>query len=477
MKINNLITRAILLFFMLAFALSAQAGAFSLKYEQVIKDSYGNEVGYKTSVITNINQLPANSPWRDYLNIKLPNGKTIYQYATSISSSLNNDFTMIISDRDQNSYSCKTKNGYQINIYDYVNNYASNSSKAFLFLHEFGHTTMLNSYPASYDFRNLDYGADGVHYLDEILPNHNTSWVEGWANAFAAHNNNGKIFSIDINSNSSMAFLSGKTFDERARNELFVSKILFDMIRALPNGQSCVYDVFAKTGPHSSLYEFCNKYVQLYPEHQGLLAQIIMSVTLNEASLDDILAYINGGSRTVSASLYASLQSMGLVNSQGKQVASNNKTNTTSTASTGQKQSVFGKLFSWIGRLFGFSDTNGALATSVDSMYNNSTSGVINSVDKNIDLNGGMAIKGSITATGTATGNNASENIISEEKIDLSNYDSDSFLELQEKYYKTFAEYNDLMITGSNTDKSRIKQVNEKMLSLKKKLKELEKSR
>jgi hypothetical protein len=56
------------------------------------------------------------------------------------SKNLNKDFTLTISDRDSNSYSCKTKSGYNVNLYTYVNNYASDASKTFLFLHEFGHT-------------------------------------------------------------------------------------------------------------------------------------------------------------------------------------------------------------------------------------------------------------------------------------------------------------------------------------------------
>jgi hypothetical protein len=477
MKKYNIITRLLTICFVLALTVAAQAGNFYLKYEQVVTDSYGNEVGYKTNVITSLNQLPANSPWRDYLNIKLPNGKTIYQYASNISGSLNNDFTMIISDRDQNSYSCKTKNGYQINLYDYVNNYASEASKAFLFLHEFGHTTMLNSYPGSYDFRDLDYGSDGVHYLDEILPNHNTAWVEGWANAFGAHNNNGRIFSIDINTNSSLAFLRNNTFDERARNELFVSKVVFDMIRKLPNGQGCVYEAFAKTGPHHSLYEFCNKYAQLFPEHRGVMAQILMEASLNQASLDDILAYINGGSRTVSPTLYSSLMGLGLVNSTGQQVASNKIGS--NNAKTETKQSIFGRLFSWIGRLFGASDTSGALASSVDSMYQSSgASGAVTNIDYSIPLDGSLAVKGSITSGNAGAFNNDSKaSSPTEGKIDLSGYDSDQFLELQEKYYKYFAEYNNLMLQGSKADVNKVKVVNENMLAVKKKLKELEKSR
>ncbi len=469
MKTNKIIRILMLLFLVLGLTVSAHAGNFYLKYEQVVRDSYGNEVGYKTNVITDINQLPTNSPWRDYLNIKLANGKTIYQFASTISKDLNNDFTMIISDRDQNSYSCKTKNGYQINLYDYVNNYASESSKAFLFLHEFGHTTMLNSYPGSYDFRDLDYGPDGVHYLDEILPNHNTAWVEGWANAFGAHNNNGKIFSIDINSNASLAFLRNNTFDERARNELFVSKVVFDMIRKIPNGQASVYNAFAKTGPHHSLYEFCNKYSQMYPQHKGLLAQILMEASLNQASLDDILLYINGGSKTVTPELYSSLVGLGLINNQGQQVAGN-KGNVK--PAEPKKQSIFGKLFSWIGRLFGFSDTSGALASTVDTMHNTGASGTINTQDYRVPTDGSLAVKGSITGGGDIKASSP----YSEKEKDVSFNGSEDYLELQEAYYRYFAEYNKLMLNG-NPDRDKVGEITSKMRRAKIKLKELEKNR
>ena len=68
------------------------AGNLNLKYEQVITDKYGNELGYRTYTINSIDDLPSGSPWRTYLNTKLQSGKTIYEYATSISKSLTKDF-------------------------------------------------------------------------------------------------------------------------------------------------------------------------------------------------------------------------------------------------------------------------------------------------------------------------------------------------------------------------------------------------
>ena len=227
------------------------AGNLNLTYEQAITDSYGNEYGYRTIKINSLNDLPLGSPWRSYLNTKLQNGKTIYEYATSISKSLTNDFNLTISDRDNNSYSCKNSDGsYQLNIYNYVNDFATDSSKSFLFLHEFGHVVMLNTYPKYYDFGNLDYGSDSRHYLDEVLPNHNTAWVEGWANAFAAANNNGMVFSYDLKKSDSLEFLKGKSFDEMCRNELFVAKTLYDSFKDIEGGQAAAYDVFSRTAPH-----------------------------------------------------------------------------------------------------------------------------------------------------------------------------------------------------------------------------------
>ncbi|MDD3000596.1 MAG: hypothetical protein PHF29_02465 [Candidatus Riflebacteria bacterium] len=468
---RNLKLGAVLAFFMVSSVLSVFAGNFILKYEQVVTDSYGNEIGYRTSSITNLSQLPAGSPWRDYLNLKLDSGKTIYQYASTISKNLNKDFTLTISDRDSNSYSCKTGSGYNVNLYGYVNNYASDASKTFLFLHEFGHTTMLNSYPGSYDFNDLNYGTDGVHYLDEILPNYNTAWVEGWANAFGAYNNKGKVFSIDINSVSSLSFLSDNTFEQMTRNELFVSKAVYDFMKRIPGGQASVYDTFAKSGPHNSLYDFCNAYAKLYPANKAAIAQVLVECSQGKATLDDILLYVNGGSRTVSRDLYNYLTGAGLIKtSTGNQVASNNNTSNT------QKQSFFGRIFSWFAGLFSSKEAGSGVASSVGSALNSVLSPSVGQSanggsDYKISLDGSLAVKGSV-GQGSGAVSAASPTVDAK----ITNADYDDYPALQEMYYTHFAEYNKLMLDG-NGDKERINAVRQKMIAVKNKLKELEKGR
>ena len=164
----------------------AFAGGLNLVYEQVVKDSWGNEIGYRKVSFTKPSDLPAGSSWQKYLNLKLPDGKTIYEYALATSQALAKPMTLTLSDRNSNSFTSKSSSSYNLNLYTYINSFSSDSSKTFLFLHEFGHVAMLNAYPSGYDFSGLDYGTDGKHYLDEILPNDNTAWIEGWGNAFAA---------------------------------------------------------------------------------------------------------------------------------------------------------------------------------------------------------------------------------------------------------------------------------------------------
>ncbi|MBQ2594066.1 MAG: hypothetical protein II567_12395, partial [Candidatus Riflebacteria bacterium] len=70
------------------------AGNLNLTYEQVVTDRYGNELGYRTYRVNSLDELPLGSPWRSYLNTKLQSGKTIYEYASSISKSLTKDFNL-----------------------------------------------------------------------------------------------------------------------------------------------------------------------------------------------------------------------------------------------------------------------------------------------------------------------------------------------------------------------------------------------
>ena len=452
--LNNRLFKSLTFLFVLVLvtfsAYPSFAGNLNLKYEQAITDSYGNELGYRTYTINSIDDLPIGSPWRSYLNTKLQSGKTIYEYASSISKSLSKDFNLTISDRDNNSYSSKNYDGsYNINIYSYVNNFGSDSSKSFLFLHEFGHVVMLNSYPRSYDFGNLDYGSDNRHYLDEVLPNHNTSWVEGWANAFAAANNNGMVFSYDLKKSETLEFLKGKSFDEMCRNELFVAKTLYDSFKDIEGGQAAAYDVFARTAPHYSLYEFCRKYVQLYPQNKTALAKILVDNSYGSITLSELLAYVNGGSNQVPRDLYNYLASAGMLNG----TASNNYASKPAKTKT----SFWSKIAGFFRKLFGKSDNTevaNSPSTSVglsndEAIYNHYTDGTI-------------SISSSVSAPVSAPINPVAPDYSEANSLEAAQIEYD-------RYYE---EYNSL-IASPNPDRQKILEVSVKMNEAKKKLDKL----
>ena len=458
---NRLFKSMLLVFAMLVVCtLPTFAGNLNLKYEQVITDRYGNELGYRTYTINSLDDLPVGSQWRDYLNTKMQNGKTIYEYASSISNSLSKDLNLTISDRDSNSYSCKENNGYTVNIYNYVNDFASDSSKTFLFMHEFGHVTMLNSYPRSYDFTNLDYGTDNRHYLDEILPNYNTAWVEGWANAFAAANNNGMVFSYDLKSNTSLAFLKDNTFDEMSRNELFVSKVLYDSFKDIKGGQAAAYDVFAKSAPHYSLQGFCQQYVKMYPQNQVEMAKILIQNSYGRISLKELLTYINGGSYTVSKDLYAVLQDSGLLNGTA---TSNYAPKNTQTASN-TKPSLWDRIAGFFRKLFGKTETvsaptaTGSVVAKDEEVYSRYTDGTI-------------AIRNSVSAP--ENGNHATSCSVTVEGSADVTFSDMSIADAQELYYKYFNEYNELM-ANPNANTQEIIEVQKRMIEAKDLLKKLQ---
>jgi hypothetical protein len=467
-RLSNPLFLALLL--MVIVALPSFAGNLNLKYEQVITDSYGNELGYRTYTITSIDQLPLGSPWRDYLNTKLQSGKTIYEYATSISKSLSKDFNLTLSDRECNSYSSKASDGsYNLNIYTYVNDFASDSSKTFLFMHEFGHVVMLNSYPRSYDFGNLDYGSDNKHYLDEILPNHNTSWVEGWANAFAAANNNGMVFSYDLKKDSTLDFLRENSFDEMCRNEVFVAKVLYDSFKDIKDGQAAAYDVFARTAPHYSLYEFCQNYVRLYPQNQVELAKILVNNSYGNITLKELLAYINGGSNTVSRELYNYLQSSGMLNG----TASNNYASTKPTTTTTTKTSFWSRIVGFFKGIFGKGDRSNVAASPKSSK--GTSVGVVSSDESiyNRYTDGTIAISSSIqspTVSSPIANSNVSEGravAVVTDKYSM------TVEEAQEEYFKYYSEYTEL-VKSSNPDKNRLIEVRNRMVEAQKRLNKLQ---
>ena len=197
-----------------------------------------------------------------------------------------------------------------------------------------------------------------------------------------------------------------------------------------------LYDAFAKTGPHSSLYEFCNEYVKLYPENKAILAQIIMENSQGNATLDDILLYVNGGSKTVSRELYNYLVSAGLVNSNGTQTASKPKATTTTT----KKQGFFSRLLSWFSNLFNSDKNKNSIAASV--------------ADFTIPLDGNMSVKGSIRADAAANMPLVhNETVIDDGSI--KNVDSMDLEEAYQEYQKHYAQYNQI-IQSNNVDKKKL---------------------
>jgi hypothetical protein len=447
----------VLLAFVMLAAMPVMAGSLNLVYEQVIKDSWGNEIGYRSTQLSSPNDLPAGSPWRNYLNLRLPDGKSIYEYARDTSAYLARPLNLTLSDRNQTAYTEATSYGYNLNLYNYINNFSSDSSKTFLFLHEFGHVAMLNGYPSGYRFSGLDYGDDNKHYLDEILPNENTSWVEGWANAFAAQKNNGLVFSFNLNSASTLAFLQNRSFSEMVRNELFVSKVLYDSFYAISSGRDKVFNTISRSGPHYSLRDFCNRFVALYPDDKVALARILVNNSQGRISLNELLTYVNNGSRTVSRALYDYLAEVGLVVATSGNTATptnTRPTTTSTTTNTSQPTSFWGRIASWFSRLFGVSD-NAVAAPSA------SASAPV-SAEPSVDLPTGAALPPS----GGATAPELPGSQINEFS------GINDLARAQELYYEAFAEYNRLM-ADSASDRQQVQTAKTRMQQAKERVKEL----
>ncbi len=400
----------------ISMALPAVAGELNLVYEQVVKDSYGNAIGYRTTRINSINDLPYGSPWRDYLNQKLPDGKTIYEYVKNTAPYLSRPLNFTISDRSGVSFSSKDYYSYNLNVYEYVTRFSNNESKTFLFLHEFGHIAMLNSYPPNYDFVGLDYGTDNRHYLDEILPNANTAWIEGWANGFAANRNNGKVFTLDMNSSSVVSFLQNNSFEEMSRNELFVCKIVYDSFSRISSGKAKAFNTIAKTGPHYSLKDFCRGFSRLYPADKTALAKLLVDNSSGKISLNEILDYVNGGSRTVSRDLYNYLVSAGKIKSGTTQTSS------TSSQNSSFSGSIWNRILSWFSGLFNSSNSTPVAAAPAASVE-----------ISNADVAAPATVPAGAAAPELPGG-----------QLDSSISSINDLSTAQEAYYKAFAEYNRL---------------------------------
>lgn len=319
-----------------------------LYYEYPIFDNANNIIGYRKVQINSPLDLSPSNPWYSYLNIPIDTHHTIYTYAKEIAKLLNKPLKLTCSDSNVLSYSEKKGDFYNIKLCKHVTNYLTTNSKKFVFLHEIGHIAMLNAYPPYYNFSGLSYGADNLHFIDEILPNYNTAWIEGWANAFAAQKNNGRVFNIDITKLESLGFLQNHTFEEMNRNELFIGKIIYDCITQIPNGKGKVFTVMANSGPHYSLKDFIKAYVKFYPEDQVEIAKILNINSFQKISLQELLEYVNDGSNVVTPSFYNFL-------------VQNNKltpiSNNSNSSSQSQRASIFEKISSWLSKLFKWFET------------------------------------------------------------------------------------------------------------------------
>ncbi len=446
--------------------LPAFSSTLNLVYEQVVKDSWGNEIGYRSVRITSPDQLPTGSPWRTYLNTRMPEGKTIFEYARDIAPYLSKPLNLTLSDRNSTAFTSKSSSGYNLNLYNYINSFAADTSKTFLFLHELGHVAMLNAYPTGYDFSNLDYGSDSKHYLDEILPNDNTAWVEGWGNAFAASKNNGMVFSFNLNSIDSIAFLKNNSFGEMSRNELFVAKVLYDSFNnsKIPSGKDKVFNAISKTGPHYSLREFCRKFVTLYPDDRVALARILVENSHGRITLNEMLDYINNGSRTVSRDLYNYMAQVGLVapatgntgQPSGTSTAatgnSSNNSTTTTSSTPAQRTSIWGRIASWFSGLFGRAQSPIVASPSLSV----ESSSAVSAPSTQVPANG---------ATAPEIPDSQSKVASSTEINDLG--------KAQEAYYQAFAEYNRLMASSASS-RQQILEAQTRMIKAKEQVKLLQ---
>ncbi len=318
----------------------------SFYYEKVTTDAWGNEIGYQTVLVTSIDQLPVGSPWRAYFSNQV-GGRNLWEYSQAVAGSLSKQLIVTFSDRNQISSSYRSTAGYNIKLYRHVTQYTSNDSKKFVYLHEMGHVAMLNAYGGNYTFSGLNYGSDNIHTLDEILPNANTAWVEGWANAFGALKNGGKLFSLSFDSDTTTAFLVDNTFEQMTRNELFVGKMLYDIMMTFPSGRDKVFNLLSTTGPHASLRDFCRAYVKTYPADQVALAKLLDKIGYSKASLNEVLDYLNGGSRTVTREFYAYLQQRGSI------AGGSGTGSTTSSQTTSTKKSFWSRIADFFSGLFG----------------------------------------------------------------------------------------------------------------------------
>ena len=418
--------------------LPAFASNFNLFYERVVHDPFGNEIGYQKVRINSWQDLPVGHHWRNYLTQKVDATRTLFDYARDMSAYMTQPLNITLSDRDQICSAGRSAAGYNVNMYKYVTQYSSTHSQKFVFIHELGHIAMLNAYPPGYNFSGLDYGPDNRHYMDEILPNHNTAWVEGWASAFAALNNNGYVFSLPLEADSIVAFLKNHTFEEMTRNELFIGKVVYEAMRRLPQGRDKVFRAMALTGPHNSLKSFLTGYLRLYPNDQVALARILDRNSHGKMSLHDMLDQLNNGSNVVSQEFYSFLNETGRVDA----IASNPASPSHPPAAE-PKKSFWERIFAFFSDLFGrrqqqavapIGFQTGSVALSVEAPPVSNTGG--------FEYGQVLASRASPDdGTAGAKGND----------IDSPDTEEICIAAAQEEYRKAFAEYNRVLSSGQST--------------------------
>ncbi|MBI3039969.1 hypothetical protein HYY75_13120 [bacterium] len=416
------------------------AGEFSFFYERAFQDSYGNDIAFQTQKIDSIEDIPEGSPWRTYLS-QMVGSKTLFSYAKDLSPLLSQPMQVTVSDRNLVSSSSKDPTGYKIDLYKSVTQYSSESSRKFVFLHELGHVAMLNGYPASYNFSGLSYGPDGAHYLDEILPNANTAWVEGWANGFAALKNDGKVFSLDLKSETVLAFLKVKSYEEMTRNELFVGKMLFDISMMLPSGKDKMFSAISRTGPHYSLRDFARGYLSLYPQDQIGLAKLLDKNSQGKISQTELLDYVNGGSNTVNSAFYSYLQE---------------RRNTTISQGTPQptKKSFWASIFSFFSNLFGR-----ASSPKPPTPY------VSENLSPRLTVSPSSNLSSANLQSGTSLQTSDEKNVFEENDLATA----------QEAYYKAFADYNSA-ISAKSPESQDVKMAYESLQTAKTRLSKIKSS-
>ncbi len=429
------------------------AAALNVVYERVITDSWGNILGTELQTIRSVSDLPYGSPWRSYLLMQT-GGRDLLAYSAEVARYLNQPLNITLSDRNSVSNSSKSSDGYHITLFQHARSYSSEDSKKFIFLHEMGHVAMLNSYPGSYNFSGLNYGSDGVHYMDEILPNTKTAWVEGWANAFAALKNNGKVFSLDMNSDSIVAFLKANTFEQMTRNELFIGKVLYDVCKTFPSGQDKVYDVLARTGPHNSLRDFTRAYLSVYPGDQINLARLLDKLSWGKISQAELLDYVNNGSNSVSYEFYQYLQS------RSTSIASNN-------SSTSTKKSFWSRIGDFFSNLFaGLFGKKDSAQTAASSAGVNTGSNAL--TPSGVSSNGSVALAPLAGGTQSSAGSGS----VSSALTPLS---PEGIAQAQEEYFKAFAAYNNVL-AKSDINSPEVKQALAALQASKKRLESIQQS-